>query len=84
MSNFERVNVQVKALKDIGPDKVMSGKYKQDVIIANKSGAMKLTVWENEVGLLEEGKCYQLNQMMVKTYQGLKLAAVCKVVRIHK
>ena len=47
-------------------------KIKQDVIIKDKSGAAKLTVWDEDVNTMTVGKSYKLTGMLVREYLGNK------------
>lgn len=45
---------------------------KQAVIVANRTGAIKLTLWRGMIGALKIEKCYSLNQMNVRVYDCVK------------
>ena len=51
---------------------VPTGKLKQDVIIADSTGTIKLTLWGNEIGKFETDASYQLQHMSIRTYNGSK------------
>ena len=48
------------------------GKKKQDVLVADGTGAMRFSVWETEVGELAADECYQWNGVTVRDYLGEK------------
>ena len=58
LSNYERVDVRVKILKTKHPITVATGKTKQDLVVADKSGVITMTVWEQQINTFEIGKCY--------------------------
>jgi len=49
---------------------VSGGKHKQDTTIADATASTRLTLWESDIGLLEQGESYQLTKVMVRTFQG--------------
>ena len=68
---FRKVQVCVKAI--IVHDAVqLSNKTKQDIIVADARSTAKLTLWEDHVGSLEEGRCYRLVDFVVRIWQGTK------------
>lgn len=46
------------------------GKRKQDTTIADATASTRLTLWESDIGLLEQDESYQLTKVMVRTFQG--------------
>jgi ssDNA-binding replication factor A large subunit len=72
MANFDLVNVEVKVSQVNPPCTVPTGKLKQDLIVADSTGTIKLTIWGNEVGKYEIDSSYQLQQMSIRTYNGYK------------
>ena len=71
LSNYERVDVRVKILKVRNPITVATGKTKQDLVVADKSGVITMTVWEQQVNTFEIGKCYEFLKLMVRIYDQL-------------
>ena len=57
---------------------VSGGKRKQDVVVADSSGSMRLTVWEEVVGEVVEGKSYRFKGMMVREFKGKKFLSTSK------
>ena len=72
MNTYDNVNLNVKALQVTPSCTVPTGKQKQDVIIADSTGTIKLTLWGNEIGKLEANTSYQLLRMTICTYNGYK------------
>lgn len=44
----------------------------QNILISDKSGVMRLTLWEKMVGTLKVGKCYSLMDLFVKVFDDVK------------
>ena len=70
--HFDLVNLKIKVLEVNPPCTVSTGTLKQDVIITDSTGVIKLALWENEVGKLEISNSYELLQMSIHTYNGEK------------
>lgn len=66
-----RVRARVKAVKVNDPVQLIK-KTKQDIIIANDTATARLTVWEDNIGGMEEGRCYELNNYVIHVYQSTK------------
>ena len=62
MGNFNHVDLKVKISQVNPPCTVPTGKLKQDLIVADSTGTIKLTHWGNEVGKYDIGSSYQLNR----------------------
>ena len=43
---------------------------KEDVVVADSTGVMKVVLWEQNIGCLEDGKCYVLAWMVVRSFAG--------------
>ena len=71
-ATFDKVCVQAKVIR-VDKEATVSGeKSKQDVIIADSGSAAKLTLWEQNIGCLQEGTSYNLSNLVVCTYQKCK------------
>lgn len=70
MSNNDKVTTTVKCVKVDNPTKLNTGKVKQDTIIADSTGTIRLTLWEEDVNKIEEGKSYKLINMLVRCFKG--------------
>lgn len=57
---------------------VSGGLTKQDVYISDRKGVAKLTLWEEDVGKLEEGVSYKLTDIVVRSYNGTKYLSFSK------
>ena len=70
MEQYSRVTVQV-MVTHVGDIKTVStGKYKQELAVADETGVTTLTLWENDIDNLEENVSYQLNRVQVNKFQG--------------
>ena len=56
LEEFEKVAVRTKMLKVSAPTTVSTGKQVQDVILGDSMGSMRCTLWEDDIGQLEEEK----------------------------
>lgn len=66
----DRITIRVKVIKIHDPQMVGGGKTKQDVIVADLSRKATVTLWEQDVGLLQLHQSYQLNRLEIRIYQG--------------
>lgn len=55
---YERVTVNVKVNHLDTPVVVSGGKHKQNVIITDATGSGTLTLWESDIGKLQEQESY--------------------------
>ena len=67
---YERVTVNVKVNHLDTPVVASGGKHKQNVIITDATGSGTLTLWESDIGKLQEQESYQLVKLIVQIYQG--------------
>lgn len=73
IEEFETVTLLEVEVTDLEiPMEVTGGKIKQDVHIADNKGKSKLTLWEEDVGKLEEGTCCSLHDVLVRSFQKRK------------
>ena len=52
------------------PQSVSKGKTKQEIIVADESGTIPLTLWEEDIGKLVQYTSYQLNWVQVHKFLG--------------
>ena len=64
------------ALED--PVEVKAGLIKQDITLADHTGTARLVLWQQDVNKLKIGTSYQLENLLVKTYNGSKYFTVEK------
>ena len=65
----ERVTVDVQVLRVKAFETVPTGKKKQDVVIADNTGSTTITLWENDIDMLEVTKCYRLAKVLTQEYK---------------
>ena len=66
------MTVFVKVLAKRKPIQLNGGKTKQTVIVANRTGTMQVTLWEERVYALEPQKSYKLSEFFVRDYNMTK------------
>ena len=67
----DRVTIRISVIKVNEVQKV-GRKTKQDVVVADETAKSTVTLWENDVNSLQQGKSYQLNRLEVRMYMGKK------------
>ena len=72
MARFKRVSVYAKIIRVDEATVVSDGLKVQNVIIADANGAIKMTLWENDIGRLSKGKLYHLVNVVINSFQGEK------------
>ena len=70
LQDYDRATLNVTAIKVKSSIVVSNGKKKQDVVVADSTGQTTLTLWEQDVGMILEGKSYKLNRIQVHHYLG--------------
>ena len=75
---YERVTVNVKVQTITTPISVPGGKKKQEIYVADSTGVGKVTLWEKDIGQLQESVCYSLKGFMVKEYASSKFLSMSK------
>ena len=68
MAEYTRVTTIVKVLLKRRAVKLDRGLTKQDVVVADATGVMTVTLWEERVDSLEPFQCYKLCQFVVREY----------------
>ena len=69
-AEYDRVTIQAKVIKVNEQQMVSTGKTKQDICIADNDGFTTLTLWEGDIGLLQETLSYQFNRVLVHKFNG--------------
>ena len=75
---FQRVSCEVKVVNVDAVMEVSGGKKKQDVLVRDCTGTARVTVWESEIGKLEEDGSYRLTGMMVREFKWKKFLSTSK------
>ena len=68
LEEYTRVPTIVKVLSKCKPFKLNGGLTKQDVVVADATGVMTVTLLEERVNSLEPLQCYKLCQFMVEEF----------------
>lgn len=76
--SYQRVTVEVKALCVGDVMEVSGAKKKQDIVTGDSSGSARLTVWEGDIGKVEDDGSYGLIGMTVREYQGERFISTSK------
>ena len=77
--NYQRVSVKVKGIGEEDAIVVKKGLIKHDYIIADRTGSCKIVTWEDNVGLLQDGNCYELSGLMIRAFKGTKYHSIPNV-----
>ena len=67
---YDKVTIRAKVIKVKEPQRIGTGKLKQDIVIADATGKCSLTLWEAYVNTLQLHKSYQLSRVTVKVFMG--------------
>lgn len=72
MPRFKRVSLYAKVIRVDEAAVVSDGLKVQNVIIADANRAIKMALWEDDIGHLSKGKSYHLVNVVVNSFQGDK------------
>ena len=75
---YQPVTVKVKAVCVGDCVEVSGGKKKQDLVVADATGHCRVTIWEEEIGKVEEDVCYRMQGMMVREFCRKKFLSTLK------
>ena len=75
---YDLVNVHAKVLKISGQETLDDGSIKQDIIVGDLTGTLRVTVWGEIVGTLSKGDSYLFSNFMVREFSGLKYLSMRK------
>ena len=70
MARFKQVSLYAKVIRVDEAAVVSDGLKVQNVIIADANRAIKMALWENDIGRLSKGKSYHLVNVVVNSFQG--------------
>ena len=70
VGEYVTVITKVTQLKD--PTKVRTRKTKRDATLANASGCIQFTLWENQLDMLHLGHSYKINNAEASAFRGTK------------
>ena len=72
LPDYKRIQIEAKILTMLDQIKISAKLTKQDVVIGDSSGTMKLTVSNDDVGSLQLGESYHFTNLQVRTYRQQK------------
>jgi len=75
---YKRYDVNVKVVSSSEEEIVSNGLKKQDLVVGDDSGSIRLTLWESEIGKMEVGCSYKLSDVMVREFRGQKFLSTSK------
>ena len=81
---FARVSIKAKAVRIGDLETVRTGKQKQEVIVADQTDTIQVTLWEDNVGRLKLGETYYLGNFVVREWGGGKYLAMYAESTIEK
>ena len=69
MQDYDTTQIKVKVLMTFDPVQVSHQNQKQDAIVADESGSIKVTLWNEDVHILQTNKCYLLQKLQICSFQ---------------
>ena len=72
VQNNQCISVTVKVLHLEPKMEVKPDLYKQDVTVADSTGTVRLTLWQDVIGKLEVDKSYLVENLLVKSFNNVK------------
>ena len=71
-TEYDKVTLEAKVVEVSEAVTVATGKRMQEILIADANASMKCTLWEEDVGTMQEGISYRLCNFMVREYASKK------------
>lgn len=78
MAQYQRVTVEGKVVQLNKAEEVSGGKKKQDMVVADSSGSIRVTIWEEMIGKVKKERSYRFSKMMVRAFKGKKFLSTSK------
>lgn len=78
MAQYQRVTVEGKVVQLDKAEEVSGGKKQQDMVVADSSGNIRLTIWEEIIGKVKKEQSYRFSKMMVRVFKGKKFLSTSK------
>ena len=78
LDNYQKVTAEVKVLMIMEAIEVSGGKKKQDVTVGDKSGTVKVSLWEEHIDTLQKETSYRLKNFVVREYASQKYLSMPK------
>ena len=67
---YSRVTFKAQVKKVGEPHTVGGGKLKQEILLCDSTSSATLTLWEDDINMMIEGKSYQMNRLVVRSFLG--------------
>ena len=75
---FDLVDVRGKVVDVCKTETLEDGRQKQDIVFADDSAAIRVSLWGSSVGNAEKGRSYLLSKFMVREFSGNKYLSMRK------
>ena len=73
---FTMISVDVNVI-NCGELITLGTRQKQEVTVSDATGLATVQLWENNIGMVEEGKSYKVKHFRVVEYENVKYIAMC-------
>ena len=78
LPEYQRIAVQAKVMHANEIMELRNGSKVQEVTIADATGHATLNVWEEHLGKIKEGCCFEMKGLMVRDFRGCKCLSTSK------
>ena len=72
VSDMKRISMVVKVVNVGDREQVKQELFKQDVMVADETDYIRLTLWQEDIDKLQDGNSYLLQNVIVKSFNGSK------------
>ena len=79
LDQYQTVSVNLKVINIKSEEEVKKGLVKQDCVVGDPTGTARITLWEDNVGVLAEGESYSLSGVKVRSFKGQKNLSIPKI-----
>ena len=70
------MNIDVNVI-NFGELITLGTRQKQEITVSNATGLATVQLWENNIGILDEGESYKLKSFRAVEYENVKYNAIC-------
>ena len=82
---LEEVTIEVRVDHVEDRETILGGHKRQDILVRDDKGAVRVTLWGQNVGKLKEDRSYRLSRLMVERLQGETVLSTAKrTIKIEK
>ena len=75
---YDKINVTTKVITTFDPVKVSLAHTKQDIIIADATGVIKPTSWNEDINKLEDGESYKFPKLQIKSFRNTQFLSTTR------